>query len=80
MTEFQKAISNHTFLFQYYIYDCHLTFSVIFYSFSVGLCDNSDNMIITIRRLISCYRYWLHYLSIISSNYIAQYISALGDA
>ena len=45
----------------------------------LGLCDNSNNMIIAIRKLISCYRHWLHYLSIIANNYIARYISALGD-
>ena len=48
-------------------------------SYKVGLCDNSNNATITIRKLISCYRYWLHYLSIIGNNCIAQYISALGD-
>ena len=45
----------------------------------LGLCDNSDNAIIAIRKLLSCYRYWLHYLLIIVNNYIVQYISALGD-
>ena len=50
-----------------------------FEKLKVGLCDNSDNAIIVIRKLILYYRYWLHYLSIIVNNYIAQYISALGD-
>ena len=45
----------------------------------LGLCNNSDNVIIAIRKLISCYRYWLHYLSIIANNYIAHNINALGD-
>ena len=42
----------------------------------VGLCNNSDNATSV---LISCYQYWLHHLSIIVNNCIAQYISALGD-
>ena len=47
-------------------------YCIIIHNFTLGQCDDSNNVIIAIRKLISCYRYWLYYLSIIANNCIAQ--------
>ena len=71
----------HTYIYMHtYIHTIYTHIHTYIHTYILELYDNSDNMIIAIRKLISCYRYWLHYLSIIASNYIVQYICALGDA
>ena len=53
-----------------YLYTSISFLYIYIYIYILGLCDNSDNAIIAIIKLISCYRYWLHYLSIIANNYL----------